>query len=54
VFMYEGDTLLRFMGGLRLGYRFLLGKRRFFYLEPYARGGYPFAWGAGIMAGIRI
>jgi len=54
VFMYEGDTLLRPMGGLRLGCRFLLGSGRSFYLEPYARGGYPFLWGAGLIAGFRI
>jgi hypothetical protein len=54
VHMYEGDTLLRFMGGLRVGYRFLLGASRYFFLEPYARGGYPFMWGAGLMAGIRF
>ena len=54
VFMYEGENLLRFLGGLRMGYRFLLGASRHFYLEPYARGGYPFLWGAGLMAGIRF
>ena len=53
VHMYEGDSLLRPMGGLRIGYRFLLGASRYFFLEPYARGGYPFAWGAGLSLGVR-
>jgi len=51
--MYEGETLLRPMGGLRIGYRFLPGAKRNVYIEPFARGGYPFAWGAGLMVGIR-
>jgi len=54
VFMYAGDVLPRFMGGLRAGYRFLLGRSRAFYVEPFGRGGYPFAWGAGLMLGIRF
>ena len=54
VHMYKGDTLLRPMGGLRAGYRFLLGASRYFYLEPYARGGYPFMWGAGLALGVRF
>jgi len=39
-----------FSGGLALGWRFVLGKNIF--IEPLFRGGYPFAWGAGITAGI--
>jgi outer membrane protein OmpA-like peptidoglycan-associated protein len=35
-----------------LGLRIRLGKR--FYLEPYARGGYPFLFGGGLAAGIRF
>jgi len=54
VFMYKGDTLLRPMGGFRIGYRFLLGTNRVVYIEPFFRGGYPFAWGAGLMAGVRF
>jgi hypothetical protein len=34
--------------GLSLGLRFYMGK---FYLEPYARGGYPFMGGAGFHLG---
>ena len=52
VYMYEGESLLRPMGGLRVGYRFLLGP--VIYLEPYGRGGYPFLWGAGAIAGVRF
>ncbi|MDR1148410.1 MAG: hypothetical protein LBK66_07245 [Spirochaetaceae bacterium] len=35
-----------------LGARFRLGSR--FYLEPYARGGFPFIGGVGIMFGLRF
>jgi len=52
VFLYDGDTLLRPMGGGRIGWRFLLGN--YFYAEPYGRGGYPFLWGAGLVMGIRL
>jgi len=54
VFMYEGDSLLRFMGGVRTGFRFLPGSRGRFFLEPFIRGGYPFLWGAGLLAGMRF
>jgi len=38
------------MAGLATGYRIPLG--RSFYVEPYGRLGYPFAFGLGAMAGI--
>ena len=38
--------------GLRVGWRFLLGSR--FFVEPNARGGYPYIWGAGLSAGVRF
>jgi len=38
------------MSGLAAGYRFRLG--RFFYVEPYGRAGYPFAFGLGAMTGM--
>ena len=38
--------------GLRLGYRQPLGHVLF--IEPYGRIGYPFAFGLGLMAGIRF
>ena len=46
------ETFPMFMGGLRLGYRLPLG--RSFYIEPYGRGGYPFVFSVGLMAGIRF
>ena len=41
-----------FMGGLRAGYRLPLGSS--FYIEPFARGGYPFAFGVGFITGTRF
>jgi hypothetical protein len=38
------------MSGLAAGYRIQLGSS--FYIEPYGRVGYPFAFGLGAMAGI--
>jgi hypothetical protein len=40
-----------FLYGGTLGWRFHLGS---FYLEPYTRGGYPFIWGGGLIAGISM
>jgi len=51
LFMEEGNTTPLFAGGLRGGYRFLLGK---FYLEPYGRLGYPFAFGVGMVGGVSL
>jgi len=39
-----------FLGGLRGGYRFTLASH--FYVEPYGRIGYPFAFGIGALAGL--
>jgi hypothetical protein len=47
----DGTLTPLFLGGLTLGARFPLGP---WYLEPYARGGYPFIWGAGLKAGYRF
>jgi hypothetical protein len=38
------------MGGIRGGYRLLFGQ---FYIEPYARAGYPFIFGVGVLRGAR-
>jgi len=38
--------------GLSFGWRFVFGDR--FYIEPSVRGGYPYLFGGGIMAGIRF
>jgi hypothetical protein len=40
------------MSGLATGYRVPLGAS--FYIEPYGRAGYPFAFGLGAMIGIRF
>jgi hypothetical protein len=48
----ESDFTLLFDGGLRCGFRFPLGTA--FYLEPYGRIGYPFAFGVGALFGIRF
>jgi hypothetical protein len=50
VYFEHGLAYPAFSGGLALGWRFALGRR--FYIEPLFRGGYPFAWGAGLTAGI--
>ena len=52
VFISENNELTPlFMGGLRGGFRFPLG---IFYIEPYGRTGYPFMFGIGVNAGMRI
>jgi len=49
--IFEGDDFYPlFLGGLRGGFRLPLGSM--FYVEPYGRIGYPFAFGIGITAGI--
>ena len=50
VYWEYGIAYSAFSGGLALGWRFILG--RHIYIEPLFRGGYPFAWGAGLTAGI--
>ena len=40
------------LGGLAAGWRINIGRN--FYLEPAVRGGYPYIWGAGLMAGCII
>jgi hypothetical protein len=48
----DGKTRLMPSAGFRGGYRRLLGTS--FYVEPYVRLGYPFAYGIGALAGIRF
>ena len=50
VILEEGDVTTLFHVGVRGGYRIPLGS--FFYIEPYGRTGYPFAFGFGAIAGI--
>jgi len=42
----------RFLGGIKTGFRIPLARNT--YIEPAARGGYPFMLGVGVMAGIRM
>ena len=48
----DGDLTPMFLGGLRGGYRFNLTP--LFYVEPYCRLGYPFAFGIGAVAGLAM
>jgi len=50
----EGDGHLPspFLAGLRAGYRLPLGSS--FFAEPYARFGYSFFWGLGVIGGMRF
>jgi len=48
----DEETTPLFTGGLRAGYRLPFGSM--FYVEPYGRLGYPFAFGIGALAGIRL
>jgi len=50
---FEGDGLFPPMvtGGLRVGYRHLLDS---FYIEPYSRFGYPYVFGIGLAAGVKL
>jgi len=52
VFLYMENerTVPKFLGGLRAGVRLPLSHS--FYIEPYAREGYPFAFGIGVIAGM--
>jgi hypothetical protein len=52
VFFEKGENFPALLGGLAAGWRFYLPKN--IYVEPYVRGGYPFAWGAGLNLGINI
>jgi hypothetical protein len=47
----EGKSYPAFLGGIGVGWRFNFGN---LYIEPYARGGYPFMWGIGLTAGVSI
>ena len=48
----DGDFTPMFLGGLRGGLRLPLGVM--FYVEPFGRIGYPFAFGVGALAGVRF
>jgi len=48
----DGEFTAMFLGGLRGGFRVPLKTN--FYIEPYGRIGYPFAFGVGALAGIKF
>ena len=52
VFENDEDYPVKFLGGLRAGFRLPLGAR--FFVEPYGRFGYPFMFGFGLLAGVRF
>ncbi|MDR1956144.1 MAG: hypothetical protein LBQ30_04745 [Treponema sp.] len=42
-----------FLGGFSLGFRYAF-KYQDYYMEPYIRGGFPFAFGVGLRGGVRL
>jgi hypothetical protein len=52
IFFEDGESYPAFLGGLAFGWRLNMGKN--WYIEPTIRGGYPFVWGVGILAGLRF
>jgi hypothetical protein len=52
VFVENSESFPAFSGGFAAGWRFNLGKN--WYIEPTIRGGYPYIWGGGILAGLRF
>ena len=53
-FIFEDgeDLWIRPLAGAGTGYRFLLGSS--FYVEPFGRLGFPFAFGLGVIGGLRF
>ena len=51
VFFEDGETFPVFSGGLAVGWRIPLGKN--WYVEPAARGGYPYMWAVSVTAGFK-
>ena len=50
VFIEDDKGYPAFSVGAAAGWRFQI--TNIFYIEPYARAGYPFVWGAGLTAGM--
>jgi hypothetical protein len=50
IILEDGELTSLPLFGIRGGFRHPLGS--FFYIEPYGRLGYPFAFGIGLLAGI--
>ena len=51
-FFEQNETFISISAGISAGWRYELNQR--FYVEPTLRFGYPFMWGAGVIAGIQI
>jgi len=52
IFFEDNESYPAFSGGLTIGWRYEIIEN--IYVEPHVRMGYPFFWGAGISAGIKI
>lgn len=52
IYMEDNKSYPAFLAGLAFGWRYNVGKN--WYIEPSIRGGYPFAWGVGFLAGMRF
>jgi len=52
VLFEDGSAYPSFSGGLTAGWRYVIVQN--IYIEPHLRVGYPFIWGAGISAGMKI
>jgi len=51
-FLEDNKGYPAFSVGAAAGWRFKITEM--FYIEPYARAGYPFIWGAGLNAGLLL
>ena len=52
IFFEDNESHFYFLGGVTAGWRFVI--KESFYIEPYVRGGFPFIWGGGLNAGIKL
>jgi len=52
IFLEDSGAYPAFSGGICAGWRLAIGSN--FYIEPVIRGGFPFAWGAGLTAGYKL
>jgi hypothetical protein len=50
IFFENNKSYPAFLVGAVFGWRYYFYKN--WYIEPYVRGGYPFVWGAGVLAGL--
>jgi len=52
IFFTDNKSNFYLLGCITAGARFTFKEN--FYIEPYARGGYPFTWGCGLNAGFKF